>query len=160
VILRLCEQARANWNFICNCGLIVKRTALSSKLGIEKAIFFILLAWVLIFCVKHYPQLLYIAAPVFIFLEYILYYLPNKVEFDNENIFIKRKKGEERVAIKDIYLVKITAIGIGHKSIWKIKYSNYNGEGVARFYPRNVSSSFGDFLKLVKAANPKAEFKS
>lgn len=138
----------------------VKRTALSSRLRVEKTIFFILLASVLIFCAEHYPELLFIVIPVFILLDYLLYYLPDKVEFDNEYLFIKRKKGEERIALKDIYLVKATGLSIGHKSIWKIKYLVYNGQGAARLYPRNLSSSFNDFIKLVKAANPGAEVKN
>jgi hypothetical protein len=138
----------------------VKRTALSSKLGIEKAVFFILLALVLIFCTAHYPELLLIAIPIFILLDYLLYYFPDKVDFDNEHFYIKRKKGEERVALKDIYLVTRTGVSIGHKSIWKVKYINYNGEGVVRFFPRNISSSFDDFIKLVKEKNPGVEVKN
>jgi len=137
----------------------VKRTDLSSKLIIEKTIFFLLLATVLTFCAAHYPELLFIAVPVFIFLDYLVYYLPDKIEFDNEHLFIKRKTGEECIDLKHICLVKMTGLSIGRKNIWKIKYSNYNGDGIVRFYPGNVSS-FNDFIKLVRAANSNVEVRT
>jgi hypothetical protein len=132
----------------------VKRKALSSRLLTEKILFFLLLAWILIFALKHYPELLWIAVPVFIYFEYMIYYRPSQIEFDGENLFIKKKRGEEFVALMDIYLVSNTHFGIGYKSIWKVKYLNNKGGGVARFYPRKLSSGFDDFIKFLKAVNP------
>jgi hypothetical protein len=137
----------------------VKRRALSSRLTGEKIVFFILLVTVLLFCIKHYPELLLIAAPIFIFLDYLLYYRPNRIEFDDNYLFIKRKKGEEIVALKDVYLVKSTAWGIGFKTIWKMRYYNRNGEGTARFYPRKRSQGFGDFVRQLRLKNPKVEIR-
>ena len=138
----------------------MKKKPLSSSLVTEKVLFFLLLAWMLIFALKHYPQLLWIAVPVFIYFDYMIYYRPAQIEFDGENLFIKRKKGVELVALKDIYLVNKTYFGIGYKTIWKIKYLNYNGDRVVTFYPRRLSSGFDDFIKSLKAANPNAIIKS
>jgi hypothetical protein len=132
----------------------VKRKPLSSRLLTEKILFFLLLAWVLIFALKHYPELLWIAVPVFIYFDYMIYYRPAQIEFDGENLFIKRKWGEEFVVLKDLYLVSNTHLGIGYKSIWKIKYLNNKGGGVVRFYPQKLSSGFDDFIKLLKVVNP------
>lgn len=137
---------------------VVRRRTLSGNLVAEKIIFFLLLACVLIFGIKHYPQLLFIAGPIFIVLEYLIYYLPDKLAFDNECLFIKRKKGEEQVALKDIYLVRTTALNLGFKTIYKIKYSSRNGAGVTRFYPKSKPCT-NDFITLLKTANPRAEIR-
>ena len=134
----------------------MKRKALSSTLLTEKILFLLLLAWVLVFAAEHYPELLWIAIPVFIYFDYMIYYRPVQIEFDGGNLFIKRQRCEELVALNDIYLVSNTHFGIGYKSIWKIKYFNARGGGVVRFYPRKLSSGFDDFIKSLKAVNPTA----
>jgi hypothetical protein len=136
----------------------VKRKSLSGNLLVEKTAFFILIALILIFCIKHYPEVLIIAIPAFIAIDYLIYHLPDTIDYDDNNIFIKRKKGELVVPLKDICLVKVTWLSIGHRNIWKIKYVNCNIEGIVLFYPRYFSSSFDDFIKQVKTNNPKAEF--
>jgi len=138
----------------------VKKRILSSSLATEKILFFLLLAALLIFSLQHYPELLWIAAPVFLYFDFMLYYRPVQIGFESDKLFIKRKNGEETVLLKDIHLIKKTGFGIGHKSIWKIRYRVHNGEGMAYFYPRNISSNFSDFIKLVQAANPAAEIKN
>jgi hypothetical protein len=134
----------------------VKRRALSSRLIGEKIVFFILLIVVLLFCIKHYPGILFVAVPVLVCLDYLIYYRPNYIEFDDDRLFIKRKKGIESVALKDVYLVKMTLWGIGTKSLWRIKYSTPGKDGVVRFYPRANKANLVEFMTLVKACNPLA----
>lgn len=138
----------------------MKRRTLSSSLVTEKIIFFLLLVCVLMFSLKHYPELLWIAAPAFLYFDVMIYYRPLQIEFEDNNLFIKRKKGVEMVLLKDVQLIQKTSFGIGHKSILKIRYRGYNGDGVAYFYPRNRYSNFHEFLKLVQAANPAAEIRN
>ena len=135
----------------------MKRKFLSNNLIVEKIIFFVLLVTILLFCVKHYPELLLIAVPIFIYLDYLIYYRPNQIEFDDNQLFIKRKKGEEIVALKDVYQLRSTAWRIGFKKIWKLRYYNRNGEGNAWFYPRKGASGFEDFVEQVRGKNPKVE---
>ena len=137
----------------------MKKRILSSSLATEKILFFLLLAALLIFSLQHYPELLWIAAPVFLYFDFMLYYRPVHIGFESDKLFIKRKNGEETVLLKDIHLIKKTGFGIGHKSIWKMRYRVHNGEGVAYFYPRTLSSCFEDFIKLLKAVNPNAVIK-
>jgi len=138
----------------------VKRKILSSSLVTEKIIFFLLLVCVLMFSLKHYPELLWLAAPAFLYFDIMMYHRPTRIEFEGSDLFVNRKKGEERALLKDIQLIQKTSFGIGHKSIWKIRYRGYNGDGVAYFYPRNRSSNFHEFLKLVQAVNPAAEIRN
>ena len=132
---------------------------MSSRLLTEKVLFFLALAWILILALKHYPELLWIAIPAFVYFDYMLYYRPSQIEFDHEKLFIKRKKGEEIVAMKNICLVSNTHFGIGYKSIFKIRYKNSKIDGIVRFYPKKLSSGFDDFIKILKAVNPNAVIK-
>ena len=123
----------------------------------EKTLFLILLGMVLTFCLKHYPRLLFAAAPVFIVIDYLIYYRPDRVEFDNAHIFIKRKTVYEQVALNDIYEIKMTGLGIGVKTIWKIRYADHRGNGVAWFYPRYFSQGLKEFVDAVAVKNPNAK---
>ena len=135
----------------------MKRKALSGSLTVEKIVFFILLVTVLLFCVKHYPELLLITVPIFMYFDYLIYYRPNYIEFDDDHLYIKRKKGEEIVALKDVYQVKSTAWGIGFKKVWKLQYYNRNGQGKAWFYPSDGALGFGEFVKQLREKNANAE---
>jgi len=70
-------------------------------------------------------------------------------------MFVKRKKGEEVVLLKDIYQLKITRLGVGSKRIWKIKYSG--GAGIARCYPRLRSPGLIEFVNQLQLKNPGVE---
>lgn len=98
--------------------------------------------------------------PVCIGILYIVFYLPDNIEFDNDHLFIIRRRKEIVVDLKDIYLIKVTMISIGYRSLWKIRYTNNNEDGAARFYSRYFSSSFDNFCNQVKAKNPHVEIKN
>ena len=71
--------------------------------------------------------------PIYAGIFYIIFYLPDHICYDIDNMYIKSKNGEIIVELKDIYMVKMTSIGIGHRFLWKIKYRVDNDEGDVRF---------------------------
>jgi predicted secreted protein len=91
-------------------------------------------------------------------IDYILFYLPNHIDFDDNNIFIKTKEGIITVPYQQVTMLKLTGLSIGSKNIWKIKYYDNGREKVARFYPRNYSNTLGDFIKLLRSRNPNTQF--
>jgi hypothetical protein len=100
---------------------------------------------------------LFPAIPIIVGISYIVFYLPDNIEFDNEKIYIKRWNGSYTIDLKNIHMIKMTGLSIGHRNIWKIKYIVNNEENAARFYPRYFSSAFDDFVAQVKSKNPKVE---
>jgi hypothetical protein len=52
-----------------------------------------------------------------------LFYLPDKIEFDDKNIYINRSGGEITVDMRDIYTIKMTPYAVNKsRYMWKIKY--------------------------------------
>ena len=131
---------------------------LSSKLILEKIISVILFATVITFCFKSNHELLLIAVPIICAIDYILFYLPDVIEFDEFGIYIKTKEGLIPVPYQQVTTLKLTGLSIGSKNIWKIKYYDKGREKTARFYPRNYSNTLGDFIKLLRSRNPNTKF--
>jgi hypothetical protein len=131
---------------------------LSSKLILEKIISVILFTAVIGMCFKSNHELLLIAVPILGVIDYILFYLPTQVEFDDFSVFIKTKDGVITVPYRQVTMLKLTGLSIGSKNIWKIKYYDKGREKTARFYPRNYSNTLGDFIKLLRTRNPNTKF--
>lgn len=124
---------------------------------VEKIITVVLSVSAFIICLDSSPRLLVFVMIGFVLLEYVLFYLPNKIEFDEQKIFIKRKKEQEEIEFRNVYLLKMTGLRIGSRTIWKIRYNCNRKEGVARFYPNNYSSNLSEFVALLRKQNPRVE---
>lgn len=123
----------------------------------EKIITIILTASAFIICLDASPRLLVFVAIGFVLLEYILFYLPSNIEYDERHIFIQKKKESQAIAFRNVYQLKMTGLRVGSRTIWKIRYNSDRKEGVARFYPRNYSSNFSEFVNLLRQQNPRVE---
>jgi len=95
--------------------------------------------------------------PIYAGIYYIIFYLPDTLEYNNDALYMKRKGSEVVIELKHIDTIKMTSIMIGHRSLWKIKYSYNDETGAARFYPKYFSSSFDDFCRKVRVKNAKLE---
>jgi len=86
-----------------------------------------------------------------------VFYLPDRIEFDDKNIYINRSGGEITVDIRDIYGVKITPYAVNKsRYMWKIKYEVNGIKKAARFYPDYDRVALDEFTDLVKLKNPDA----
>jgi hypothetical protein len=120
----------------------------------------ILMAGILIFCFKGSPELLIIAVPILIALDYVIFYLPSRVEFDEESIFIRKGRDPEfLVPLRNVRLIKSLWLNIGFHNLCKITYV-LNGKQMRVYvYPRAFSSTNADFVKQLKSKNPGVEIK-
>lgn len=84
------------------------------------------------------------------------FYLPDTIEFDNDNMYVQTRGDEIVVDLKDINTVKLTGFRMNHRYMWKIKYTLKGLDKAARFYPI-YSGEFDSFTTLVKSKNPGAE---
>jgi len=139
----------------------MERNTLSSELIVEKSIIGLSLVFFIFLVVNIHPSariyflwLVLVYAAIF----YIAFYLPDTIEFDYENLYLIRKSGESTIPLKDIYMIKMTSISIGSRSLWKIKCKINGVEKAARFYNQwFFSSTFDTFCKRVKLMNPRLE---
>ena len=112
------------------------------------------------FCIESARGLLLIALPILAAVDYAIFYLPDKIEFDDEMVYIKTRKETLAVPFRQLTMLKITWISIGSKNVWKLKYIARGRERSARFYPRNYADTLAPFIQLLKAKNPNAKFTS
>jgi len=97
------------------------------------------------------------AIPIVIGMGYLIFYLPDHIEYDSENIYISRHRRKFSIRLNDIDTVKLTMLSIGHRNMWKIKFTQNGIESNARFYTRIFSSTFKDFISKLKAENPSVD---
>ena len=94
----------------------------------------------------------------------ILYYLLDRaktVEFDNAFMYVTGKTGNEKIALKEVFKIKLTMTEINNRSMWKIGYYDQMGtEKSVRILPRWLDSNFDEFKKLVQAANNKVKIQN
>jgi hypothetical protein len=138
----------------------MKRKRLSSRLVAEKIITVVLFTAVLGLCIKTDRGLLIIALPIMAVIDYAVFYLPQRIEFDDDTVFITNGKETIAVSFRQITMLKITWISLGSKTVWKLKYIAAGRERSARFYPRNYADTLAPFIQLLKAKNPNAKFVS
>jgi len=91
----------------------------------------------------------------------ILYFLFDQartVEFDNKFMYVTGKTGEEKVALKDVYKIKLTMTEINNRSMWKIGYYDQKKTAkTVRILPRLFHKHFNEFKNLAQAANKKVK---
>jgi hypothetical protein len=86
-----------------------------------------------------------------------VFYFPDKIEFDDKNIYIDRSGGEITVDMRDINTVKITPYAVNKsRYMWKIKYQVNGIKKAARFYPDYDRVALDEFTDFVKLKNPDA----
>ncbi len=131
---------------------------MSSRLIVEKVFSLVLFVGIVTFCMESARGLLLIALPILAVVDYAIFYLPDKIEFDDETVYIKTGKETLAVPFQQVTMLKITWISIGSKNVWKLKYIAGGRERSARFYPRNYADTLAPFIQLLKAKNPNAKF--
>jgi hypothetical protein len=138
----------------------LKRKRLSGKIITEKIIAMVLVGGILLLCFKTSADLLLIGVPIAIALDYMVFYLPSHVEFDDERIFIRKKSAPELVvSLNNITLVKAMHWSIGFHTLFKITYW-INGKQMRIYlYPRAFSSILPDFVNQLKTKNGSVEIK-
>ncbi len=119
-----------------------------------------LFAAVIGLCIKTDKALLLIAIPILAVIDYAIFYLADKIEFDDDTVYIKSSSETVAVPFQQVTTLQITWISIGSKNVWKIKYVSGGKERSARFYPRSYADTLAPFIQLVKAKNPNARFVS
>lgn len=79
-------------------------------------------------------------------------YSSKSIEFDEEFMYIKGKKMDEKIDLKNINKIRLTLDRINNSSYWKIQYVSENEEKSVKFIPK--WNDFEEFKKLVKQKNP------
>ena len=103
-----------------------------------------------------------ITCAIFLVISGVLYYLfsnAKTVEFDEVNMFISNKKGNEVIPLTNIFRIKLTMTQINNDNFWKIKYTGEQGEKLAvRILPKR--DTFEVFKRVVREKSPSVEIKN
>jgi Ca2+/Na+ antiporter len=153
--LRSFAKERVSWR--CTSSFILmKRTKLSNSLIITK----ICLLFVLVLLVRTAE---YINKEVFIvliiayaFVLFKTFYLPDKIEFDDDYMFVKRNDEKREINLKDVVCIGRVRWSINN-NLHKIKYYYKGVECTAKFYPRYFSNSLDKFKSVLLNKNRRAK---
>jgi hypothetical protein len=132
---------------------------LSSNLLAEKIIIALVLiitlpSW---FFVSEFPAISIFLVLILIFCGYSLYtiyFVVSNLYYDNLYLYIKSRKQDKVIELKDIIQIKITPYFGSWRTQWKIKYIENNREEFVFFYLKYGLFSLTPFIKLVKTKNP------
>jgi hypothetical protein len=134
----------------------MKRTKLSNPLIVTKLVlllvFVLLVRMIEVFDNK---QLL-ILAIIFGFILYSTFNLPDKIEFDDDYMYVIRKDGVREVDLRNVFYIAKTRLSVNN-NLYKLKYYYKGTEYQAKFYPSYFSKSLDKFKNLVARKNPKAK---
>jgi hypothetical protein len=77
------------------------------------------------------------------------------LEFDEEFLYIIKRKETQQIPLANIYKIKRTALNINYSKFWKIEYRDNEGiDKVIRFMPKLFKNVVSNFKEKVKAHNP------
>jgi len=101
--------------------------------------------------------ILVIMAIVFIQFFLFVIYLPAKIEFDNDYMYLQRFNKETTIDLGSIYKIKTTGFRLNRRFMWKIKYQVNGINKAARFYPDYSLTNMNEFIENIKHKNPGLE---
>jgi hypothetical protein len=138
------------------------RTQLSSNFLAEKIVIVIVVIITLpfLFTIKDSPGygiLLFIVYGFCGLSIYTAYYEVSDIAYDDLSLYIKFKKQEKSIKLKDISQIKLTARWGSWRKQWGIVYIENNEEKRAYCYLKYGLISLTPFVKAVKRQNPKVD---
>jgi hypothetical protein len=89
---------------------------------------------------------------------YMGYYVVSNIAYDDLALYIKFKKQEKSIPLKDVVEIKMTARWGSWRRQWRIMYIENNHEQKAYFYAKYGLISLRRFVKAVKSQNPKVDY--
>jgi hypothetical protein len=134
----------------------MKRIRLSNSLIIAKIVLVFILIWLGKMVEFLNAEVLILVIIILGFILYRTFYLPHKIEFDDDYMYVNRKDGKQEVNLKNVICVARTRFSI-RNNLYKVKYYYKGDEYIARFYPRYFSTSLDKFKDAVVKKNPDAE---
>jgi len=133
----------------------MERTKLSSSQILIKIFLIVLSLYLLITLLNHFSIVLLLFGVLFIgFISYVFFYISDKVQFDEENMYIIYRDGETVVPLKDVYYVSRSRINTNSMGI--IRYRYEVAEYFAHYNTRYFSKSFSKFTAAVMNENPRS----
>jgi hypothetical protein len=136
----------------------MKRIKLSNSLIIAKGLFIVFLMLFLMLIAHGFNPLIMLAG-LFVFGTgyFQVFYLPDKIEFDSNKMYIVHRDGKREVNLGDIRRIATSRLSLNNSlHLVKIRYYYHGNELTARFYPRSFSKSLTEFKNMVKDKNPGA----
>lgn len=86
-------------------------------------------------------------------------YYSSTLEFDDENIYVSNKRGDEDIPLKNVTSFKLTSLQLNNRHFWKLQYTDDIGdEQSIKFLP--LYGSLDSFMDKVKMKNPEVEIKN
>ncbi len=132
------------------------RIKLSSSLIFQKGGFILIFFGYVIMLISSFNPLSLIFILLFALFAYQIFYLPDNVEFDADNMYIVYKDGETKVNLKDVYYVSPMGSLWSGNNLGRIKYRFEGSDYQAQFMPRYFSSSFKKFKQYLIEKKPNA----
>ena len=136
----------------------MKRTKLSNGLIFTKIVLiFFFVVFVAVTIDQFDLKAFVIGALIFSVFLCVIFLLPDKIEFDEINMYVINRNGERVVGLKDVYGIATTGMRLNYSlNLMKIYYFYKGEECTARFYPLFFSKSLKQFTNVVKKENPAA----
>ena len=138
------------------------RTQLSSNFLAEKIVIIVVVIIPLpfLFAIKDYPAIGILLFIVYGFCSlsiYTAYYEVSDIVYDDLSLYIKFKKQEKAIPLKEITEIKLTARWGSWRKQWGIVYIENNEEKRAYCYLKYGLISLAPFVKAVKRQNSKVD---
>lgn len=136
---------------------------LSSNLLAEKILIAIVLITTLpvLLVIYDYPAIGIFIAIIYVFCWFSLhtiYSVVSDVSYDESQLYIKHKKREKSIELRNIDQIKLTARWGSWRSQWRITYIENKEEKKVYFYLKYGLVSLMPFVKAVKRQNPKVDY--
>jgi len=138
------------------------RTQLSSNFLAEKIVIVIVVIITLPFLlvIKDYPVIGILLFIVYGFCGlslYTAYNVVSNIAYDDLSLYVKFKKQEKSIPLKDIIEIKLTARWGSWRQQWRIVYTENKEEKRAYCYLKYGLISLTPFTKAVKRQNPRVD---
>ena len=97
------------------------------------------------------PMSLLFGVLVEVYLGYRVFFSGDKIQFDEDNMYIIYREGETEVVLRNVFYVARTSFSIG--GLGKIKYYYQGEQYYTQFYPKYFSRTYRRFTQAVTNNN-------
>jgi len=131
------------------------RTKLSSDQVGLKVLFALAYLGILVQILVPFNLVIFLGVTVlFGIMSYVRFFSSDKIEFDEDKMYLIYSDGETEINLKDIdFIGRSFYRNIG---IYRIRYSDNDDKYFAQFYPQYFTGALKKFKAEVKQKNPKA----
>lgn len=152
---------------ITNHSIYIK-TIYMKKMTLSRSMPFVkyLMGVITLFCIYviimyHNDRTTIISAGIFGIISFIVAYrsyYASTVEFDDQNMYVSNKRGDDVIPMKNITSFRLTSMQVNNQHFWEIQYvDDINDVQTLKFLP--LSRNLDSFIDKVKVQNSNVDIK-